>query len=291
MSHASLQACLAWPCHFSLRATLRVMTGTQICVALVCWDLDRGALASILLVGGWWTAVAVRSGHCRAAYSIAVWPLGAAIYLIFSLPLSPASYTLLQAWRARPDFVSLVAMCLATSLAALAVEPWIRRPWAVHRVVSGTALVGLTLVVYPAAWAVVAVVFWPLVPFSPACPSMVLGTEPTLRGLCAGSIMTVPYGAVAVVLSLHVVVPVGAAAAYLLGWTLATGKDLPPTERRALNAVERFQREGRDPIRCYHVARRIGSNAATALEALQRLWALRRVTWDPRHGYRRTGRA
>ena len=288
MSLASSRTCSAQPYQFSLRATLGIMTAVQVCVALLTWDRDVGSLLSILLVGSCCLVAAVKAGRLRLAYALAAWVTGAAFYLVLSLPISPASYEFLQACKYWPEFTCVVAMCTATAAASMLLERPITKAGGRHPVLVGLALTYVTVLAYPAAWIGVAVLFRPTLGPPVSWPSVTTGGSPTFAGHCIEAVYAIPFSVIITTLSLHVAAGVGIAGAYLLRWIAVAGADVPQAERSTLQAVEELQGEGRDPIRCYHVAQRIGCDAATVFERLQHLWEFHRLTWSPLHGYRRT---
>jgi hypothetical protein len=263
------------------------MTGTQVALALVSWDRDFGCLLAIPILGIWGMLAAVKARRFRAAYSLAAWVLGIAFYVSLSLPASSASYQFLLVWKYWPDFTSVVAMCMAAGFASLVFEHWIGKRSPRHVAFVGLGMTYLTMAIYPLAWIVAGAIFYRVTGPPPTWPGTMNVVSPDFGSLCLDALRAVPRTVLVTTLSLHVVLPVGLAGAFLLRWILLLGTDLSQSEKGALSAVEELQFAGRDPIRCYHVARCMGCDAQTAENWLEKLLLLHRVTWSPRHGFRR----
>jgi hypothetical protein len=272
---------------YSLRTSLGLMTGAQIAIALVTWDRDSGCLAAIPIVCGWGMLAAIKARRYRVAYALATWFIGSLFYAALSLPASGAGYDFLQVWKYWPDVNGVVAMCLATGLAGLFFQPWVRKLPARYVVVVGAGFAYFTLALYPLAWVVAGAIFHPMTGPPPTCPGTMNAVSVTFGGLCRDALAAIPTTTLVITWSLHIALPAGIAGVCLFHWILLLATDLSGTEKSVLNAVQELEGAGRDPIRCYHIAGRLGCDAQTAETWLEKLLQLHRLTWSPRHGFRR----
>jgi hypothetical protein len=193
------------PFQFSLAAAFSVVTGLCIVLSLVVWNPNVGSVLAILTVGSFWTLAAVRSRYRRLAYHLASVPLGVIGYGLLYLPISPATHEVLSTWKTWPHWQPAVMMCLATSVAALALRRWIRRPGRIRPAVLSLLAIFLTASVFGLCYV--------LPPFS----HTYLGGDRTLA-IVYLPVLILMCGIMVTVVSLHVAWPAAILFCVLLRW-------------------------------------------------------------------------
>ena len=193
------------PFQFSLAAAFSVVTGLCIILSLVVWDPNVGSVLAILTVGSFWTLAAVRAGYRRLAYHLASVPLGVIGYGLLSLPISPATYQVLSAWKSWPHWQPAVMMCFSMSVVALALRRPIRRPGGVRALATGLTAICLTAALF--GWCC----------FLPPASRFFLGGVPPLQVVWL-AVLTPVFATIVGMMSLHLAWPAAILFCVLLRW-------------------------------------------------------------------------
>jgi len=99
---------------FGMATGLRVVTGVCILVSLTTWQRVGGAMLASMIVGSWWTHLAMRAGRRRLAYYLTAWPMGVALFAatVFLGLLAVGRFVSQPGWPWRMH--ALVVMCLVS---------------------------------------------------------------------------------------------------------------------------------------------------------------------------------
>lgn len=257
---------------FTLWNLLVFTTGFSVVLGLMKWHLDLGVVAAILMVGTWWTAVAV-SAYCgRTAYFLAAATAGVLWYAVLWLPVSPVGFLL--------DGCSIPALvgccCVASAGSAAIMRSWITTDDSGFPLYEGFALIYVTAVLFFCV-------------FSAGGRLGIPGFEPLISSFrsITGFFWSTFGVLILVTLSMHVAAPIGFTVIELLQNVEQMAFDLGRFEEDALEAVGVLQVFEHTPILCQDVAKRVGRDPETTKGFLERLRRSGRLQWSSEQGYHR----
>jgi len=239
---------------------------------LVKWHRDLGGIASIVIIGVWFTAVAISAYWRRVAYFLTAFGCGVIWYVALALPISVSGLVFSEIpFPARPwyslDLETALCCCLASMLAATIVRPWIVD----STEISFSSVVSLTY----------------LTSILSSCALTVCMTCGNSQGEgFIGIVAPVLASPFIITASLYVLIPAGIAAQTLLQNVERMAVDLAWTERRILDAVGVLEVFDAGPITCKEIARRAGEDRKTTAAFLERLCNSGQLSWTEERGYR-----
>jgi len=253
---------------FSLGSLLAFTTLVAIVFGLVKWHRDLGGIASIVIIGVWFTAVAISAYWRRVAYFLTAFGCGVIWYVALALPISVSGLVFSEIpFPARPwyslDLETALCCCLASMLAATIVRPWVVD----STEISFSSIVSLTY----------------LTSILSFCAVTVCMARENSHGEKFILMMASPA---VITASLYVLIPAGIAAQTLLQNVERMAVDLAWTERRILDAVGVLEVFDAGPITCKEIARRAGEDRKTTAAFLERLCNSGQLSWTEERGYR-----
>jgi len=259
------------------------MTGAAVVLGLTKASPQAGLPLGLLLVGGVWAALALRTRHPETAYCAAAVAAGSLVYGALWLPISPLSQEFVRGAQTHDRLGDLLAVVIpgALSMAMLAgarvLRRWIRIPggrallWlVVCWLFLGGVIAGSLILATGFAWETL----------SPN-PEIVASRPPRPHSLpeailaCgAGLVIGAVAGGAMAVGCAHGVAPILVLTVLLLRWIDPPANDLNEPEWTVVQAVWRLQCAGDSAIGGPQIAESLGWEPSDVLAQLWRPVAL-----------------
>jgi len=256
---------------FSLGSLLAFTTLVAVVFGLVKWHRDLGGIASIVIIGVWFTAIAISEYWLRAAYFLTAFGCGVIWYVALVLPISVSGLMFSEIPFPAPwyslNLETALCCCLASMLGAAIVRPWIvdSTEFSFGSVVSLTYLTSILS--------------------SSALTVCMAGGNSQGEGLIVieALVLASPF---IITASLYVLIPAGIVVQTLLRDVERMAIDLARIEQSILEAVEILQVFDAGPILCEEIAKRIGESPKTTAAFLERMCNSGTLTCTEQDGYR-----